>query len=169
MGLSEYTDHGLFAPTKIAAAFRTTSDEVARFAGLGRDAVQRKQRLRSDKTQRRLREMIEVINKTAPRFGSTLIAYAWYRSEPLSGFSARRRCNLSRQAGSIKCLNISMRWMRAFTPSWLHAIPSCPERWCSFSEPPCFSASAWADHEPGTADSMTIGLSLNGAIVSSVM
>ncbi len=87
MALAQYADDGLFAPTKIADAFRTTKDEVARSAGLGRDAVLRIDRLRSPKTQRRLREMVEVINKVEPRFGSPLMAYAWYRSEPLSGFS----------------------------------------------------------------------------------
>ncbi|MGO4169913.1 hypothetical protein [Novosphingobium sp. YAF33] len=100
MGRLEYTDHGLFAPSKIAAEFRTTSGEVARSAGLGRDAVQRKERLRSDKTQRRLREMIEVINKATPRFGSNLIAYAWYRSEPLPGFSGQTSMQLV-QAGRV--------------------------------------------------------------------
>lgn len=58
MGLAQYTDEGLFAPGKIAHAFHTTSEEVARSAGLGRDAIQRKDRVRSDKTQRRLREMV---------------------------------------------------------------------------------------------------------------
>ena len=79
MGLVQYSDNGLFAPRKIAEAFRTTSEEVARTAGLGRDAVQRKDRIRSDKTQRRLREMVEVINKVEPRLGSQLMAYAGYR------------------------------------------------------------------------------------------
>lgn len=89
MSIAQYADHGLFAPRKIAEALRTTSEEVARTAGLGRDAVQRQERLRSDKTQRRLREMVEIINKVAPRFGSALMAYAWYRSEPLAGFSGQ--------------------------------------------------------------------------------
>ena len=96
MGLAQYSDDGFFAPRKIADAFRTTSEEVARTAGLGRDAVQRKDRVRSDKTQRRLREMIEVINKVEPRFGSSLIAYAWYRSEPLPGFSGQTAMQLVR-------------------------------------------------------------------------
>jgi hypothetical protein len=87
MGLAQYSDNGFFAPRKIADVFRTTSEEVARTLGLGRDAVQRKERVRSDKTQRRLREMVEIVNKVEPRFGSALIAYAWYRSEPLAGFS----------------------------------------------------------------------------------
>jgi hypothetical protein len=96
MGLVQYSDDGFFAPRKIADAFRTTSEEVARTAGLGKDAVQRKDRVRSDKTQRRLREMVEVINKIEPRFGSTLMAYAWYRSEPLPGFSGQTAMQLVR-------------------------------------------------------------------------
>ena len=94
MGLAQYSDNGLFAPRKIAVALRTTSDEVARSAGLGRDAVQRKDRVQSDKTQRRLREMVEVLNKVEPRFGSALMAYAWYRSEPLAGFSGQTAMQL---------------------------------------------------------------------------
>ncbi|TWB68326.1 uncharacterized protein DUF2384 [Nitrospirillum amazonense] len=96
MSLTQYADHGLFAPAKIADSLRTTSEEIARSAGLGRDAIQRKDRLRSAKTQRRLREMVEVINKVEPRFGSALIAYAWYRSEPLPGFAGQTAMQLVR-------------------------------------------------------------------------
>jgi hypothetical protein len=96
MSLAEYVDDGLLVPSRIASAFRTTSEEVARTAGLGKDAVQRKDRVRSDKTQRRLREMVEVVNKVEPRFGSALIAYAWYRSEPLAGFSGQTAMQLVR-------------------------------------------------------------------------
>jgi len=105
MGLVQYSDNGLFAPRKIAEAFRTTSEEVARTAGLGRDAVQRKDRIRSDKTQRRLREMVEVINKVEPRFGSQLMAYAWYRSEPLPGFSGQTAMQLVRSGRSDDVLD----------------------------------------------------------------
>jgi hypothetical protein len=96
MGLAQYADNGIFAPRKIAQAFRTTSEEVARTAGLGKDAVQRKDRVQSDKTQRRLREMVEIVNKVEPRFGSALMAYAWYRSEPLPGFSGQTAMQLVR-------------------------------------------------------------------------
>jgi hypothetical protein len=96
MGLARYADNGFFAPRKIAEALQTTSEEVARTAGLGRDAVQRKERVRSARTQRRLREMVEVLNKVEPRFGSALMAYAWYRSEPLPGFSGQTAMHLVR-------------------------------------------------------------------------
>ena len=94
LGLARYAEDGLFAPRKIAATLRTTSDEVARSVGLGKDAVQRRDRVGSDRTQRKLREMVEVLNKVEPRFGSSLIAYAWYRSEPLSGFSGQTAMQL---------------------------------------------------------------------------
>jgi len=96
MGLAQYADDGLFAPRKIADVFRTTSEEIARTAGLGKDAIQRKDRIGSDRTQRRLREMIEVVNKVELRFGSALMAYAWYRSEPLPGFSGQTAMQLVR-------------------------------------------------------------------------
>lgn len=104
MGLAQYADDGLFAPAKIADAFRTTRDEVARSAGLGRDAVMRVERLHSDKTQRRLREMIEIVNKVEPRFGSALMAYAWYRSEPLAGFSGATAMALVQQGRASEVL-----------------------------------------------------------------
>ena len=77
-------------------ALRTTRDEIAQTAGLGRDAILRKERIASQKTQKRLREMVEILNKIEPRFGSDLIAYAWYRSEPLPGFSGQTAMQLVR-------------------------------------------------------------------------
>ena len=104
MSLAAYSDHGLFAPNKIAKALRTTSEEIARTVGLGKDAVQRKDRLRSDKTQRRLREMVEIVNKVEPRFGSALMAYAWLRSEPLPGFSGQTAMQLVRDGRADEVL-----------------------------------------------------------------
>jgi hypothetical protein len=89
MNLLHFSEDGFFAPKKIARELRTTSEEVAASVGLGRDAVQRKDRVRSDRTQRRLREMVEILNKVSPRLGSAMMAYAWYRSEPLPGFSGQ--------------------------------------------------------------------------------
>lgn len=94
MAVAKYASGGIFAPRSIAEVLRTSSEDIARSVGLGRDAVQRKDRIRSDKTQRRLREMVEVLNKVEPRFGSELLAYAWYRSEPLPGFSGQTAMQL---------------------------------------------------------------------------
>ncbi len=83
----------------------TTADELARSLGLGKDAIQRKERIASDKTQRRLRQMIEILNKVEPRFGSALLAYAWYRSEPLSGFSGQTAMQLVHDGRADDVLN----------------------------------------------------------------
>lgn len=104
MSMTDFVDNGQFTPAKIAAALRTTSAEIARTVGLGRDAVQRKDRIASDRTQRRLREMVEVLNKVEPRFGSPLIAYAWYRSEPLPGFSGFTAMQLVREGRADEVL-----------------------------------------------------------------
>jgi len=87
MQITDFADHVQFAPDRIGAALRTTSAELAQSVGLGRDAVQRRDRIGSDRTQKRLREMVEILIKLAPRFGSPLIACAWYRSQPWPGFS----------------------------------------------------------------------------------
>lgn len=105
MSLARYADQGLFSPRKIAEILLTTSEDIARTAGLGKDAVQRKDRIRSDKTQRRLREVTEIINKVEPRFGSALIAYAWYRSEPLPGFSGLTAMQLVRDGRANEVLD----------------------------------------------------------------
>ena len=94
MTVAAYADHGQFAPRKMAEVLRTTSEELARSLGLGKDAIQRKDRIASDRTQRRLRQMAEVLSKVEPRFGSALLAYAWYRSEPLPGFSGQTAMQL---------------------------------------------------------------------------
>ncbi len=105
MALAQYAEGGLFAPRKIADVLHTSSDDVARTLGLGRDALQRKDRVKSDKTQRRLREMVELLNKVEPRFGSALIAYAWYRSEPLAGFSGQSAMQLVRDGRAQEVLD----------------------------------------------------------------
>lgn len=99
----QFAESGQFEPRRIAAALRTSSEEVAQTVGLSKDALQRRTRINSDKTQRRLRELVEVLNKVEPRFGSELMAYAWFRSEPLPGFDGRTAMQLVQEgkAGQV--------------------------------------------------------------------
>ncbi len=85
-----------FSPRRIAEELKTTLDEVAQSTGLGRDALARKERVASPRTQTRLREMVEILNRVTPRFGSELMAYAWFRSEPLPGFGGMTAMHLLR-------------------------------------------------------------------------
>jgi len=104
MLIAAFAEDGQFEPRKIAAALRTSAEEVALTVGLGRDALQRRSRIQSGKTQRRLRELVEVLNKVEPRFGSELMAYAWYRSEPLPGFDGRTAMQLVREGRAQQVL-----------------------------------------------------------------
>ena len=47
--------------------------------------------------------MVEVINKVEPGFGSDLLAFAWYRTASLAGFSGQAAMQLVREgrAGDV--------------------------------------------------------------------
>lgn len=105
MNLVSYAESGQFEPRKIAEVLRTSSEEIASTVGLSKDALQRRTRINSDKTQRRLRELVEVLNKVQPRFGSDLIPYAWFRSEPLAGFDGRTAMQLLQEGKGEQVLD----------------------------------------------------------------
>ena len=86
-------EDGARDPRKLIAQLGTTGDEFARTLGLDKDDPRR---MESDDIQRRIGSMIEVLSKVEPRFGSAIMAYAWYRSEPLSGFSGQTAMELVR-------------------------------------------------------------------------
>lgn len=105
MHITKVAEAGQFEPRKIAAVLRTSTEEIALTVGLGKDALQRRSRIGSDKTQRRLRELVEILNKVEPRFGSALLAYAWYRSEPLPGFDGRTAMQLVQEGKAHQVLD----------------------------------------------------------------
>lgn len=97
MQIQEFVRDDLFSPALIAKALRTTQAEIADTLGLPRDALSRKTRVRADRTQIRLRQMMEIIHRVAEYHGSLLAAYAWYRSEPLVGFGGMTPVQLVRE------------------------------------------------------------------------
>lgn len=86
MHLQELVEDQLFSPALIAAVLRTTKVEIAGTLGLERDALSRASRIRTQETQVRLRQMLEILNRVEAETGSPLVAYAWFRAEPLPGF-----------------------------------------------------------------------------------
>lgn len=86
MRIESFVEDQVLSPERVAAALRTTRTEIAGTLGLGRDAFNRASRIRARKTQTRLRQMLEILNRVEPETGSLLAAYAWFRSEPLPGF-----------------------------------------------------------------------------------
>lgn len=77
------------SPAAVAERLRVTRLELACSLGLSRDAVSKTARAEARRTQSRLRDMIEIINRVLPWSGSELAAYAWYRSQPLPSFGDR--------------------------------------------------------------------------------
>ncbi len=86
MRFEEFVEDQVFSPTLVAEVLRTTKSEVAATLGLGRDAFARASRIRARKTQSRIRQMLEILNRVEAATGSSLAAYAWFRAEPLPGF-----------------------------------------------------------------------------------
>ncbi len=111
MQIQQFVDQNSFSPELVARALRTTKTEVADTLGLTRDALSRADRARGQKTQMRLREMIEILNRVEPELGSVIAAYAWYRSEPLPGFGGLTAQNLVQQGDAAQvhaCLDALM-------------------------------------------------------------
>ncbi len=94
-------DTGMFSPTLIAAALRTTKGEIADTLGLSRDALSRRTRVRATKTQTRLREMVEILRRVEDYTGSPpLVVYAWFRSQALPGFGGQTADSLVREGNA---------------------------------------------------------------------
>lgn len=85
-----------FSPQAVAAQLKTTKAELAGTLGLSRDSLSRSSRIGAPKTQMRLRQMLEILHRVDVELGSPLVAYAWFRSEPLPGFANRTPCQLVR-------------------------------------------------------------------------
>jgi hypothetical protein len=76
-------EDGLVSPKTVTELLAVTQPQLAETAGLSRDAVSKQARARSPATQRRLRDMIEIVARVAPWAGGTQQALAWYRATPI--------------------------------------------------------------------------------------
>lgn len=80
------TDDGYVAPKALARLLRVTQTELSSIAGLRREAVSKHVRIRSLTTQKRLREVVEILNRVSDWCGGPVQALAWFRSQPLPSF-----------------------------------------------------------------------------------
>ena len=76
-------EDGLVSPKTATEILEVTQPQLAETAGLSRDAVSKQARVRSPATQRRLRDMIEIVARVAPWAGGKQQALAWYRATPI--------------------------------------------------------------------------------------
>ena len=81
-----YSPNGSIAVDDLVGYLHITKTELAAAAGLPREAVSKKARLNSQRTQRRLGEVVEIVNRVLPWSGTVQAAFAWYRAQPLPSF-----------------------------------------------------------------------------------
>lgn len=89
MDLIDFAEGELISPDKLATKLRTTKREIGETIGVAPASLSRKERVSSVGTQTSLRHLIEILNSVAPMVGNMVMAYAWFRSEPVIGFGGR--------------------------------------------------------------------------------
>lgn len=67
----------------VVDVFGLSKLQIARSLGLPKEAVHKRARLGAAKTQQRLREMLEIVNRVSDWSGGKLQAMAWYRSQSI--------------------------------------------------------------------------------------
>jgi len=76
---------------------RLSRTDLARVLGMSRDAVSKSARLRSNTSQRKLRDLVEILARVSPWAGSLPQAFAWFTSQPLPPFGQQTAADLFRE------------------------------------------------------------------------
>lgn len=71
--------------------------ELARVLGMSRDAFSKSAHLRSKASQRKLRDLVEILVGVSPWAGSVPQAFAWFTSQPLPSFGQQTAADLFRE------------------------------------------------------------------------
>lgn len=71
--------------------------ELAGVLGISRDAISKSSRLKSNASQRRLRDLVEILVRVSPWAGSVPQAFAWFTSQPLPSFGQQTAADLFRE------------------------------------------------------------------------
>ena len=103
-GVSFFDAAGQIEAAEVAETFGMSIGQLADTVGLPREAVYKSARARAGKTQSRIREMLEIINRVSDWAGGKEQAMAWYRAQPLPAFGGRTAELLvkSGQAGAVR-------------------------------------------------------------------
>ncbi len=88
--LTDYTGPtGEIPIDDVAARFGLSKTQLAEMTGLRRETLYKSARARANKTQNRVREMLEILTRVSPWAGGARQAMAWYRAEPIPAFGGR--------------------------------------------------------------------------------
>jgi len=73
----------------VAEQLHVNQTQLASVLGVGVESLRRRNREQAARVQTRLRDMIEIINRTQQWAGTANQAFAWYRSQPLPSFGGQ--------------------------------------------------------------------------------
>ncbi len=102
--MSFFDNRGIIDVDRVADAFRMTKGQLAETAGLGTATISKSDRKTSPRTQARVTEMLEIIQRVLDWAGGEAQAMAWYRSQPIPALDGRTAEALvkSGQAGAVR-------------------------------------------------------------------
>jgi uncharacterized protein (DUF2384 family) len=88
----------------VAGRLRMTRGQLAETVGLGTASISKGERRRAQRTQTRLREMLEILSRVREWAGGETQALAWYRSQPIPALDGRTPEALVKdgQAGAVR-------------------------------------------------------------------
>lgn len=78
--------NGVINAKAVADRLHVNKTQLAGVLGVGVESLRRRNREQAAKVQTRMRDMVEIINRTQPWAGTVNQAFAWYRSQPLPSF-----------------------------------------------------------------------------------
>jgi len=88
--VSSYLDRkGSVVVDRVADTFGLSKQQLALTVGLKSETLYREKRATAQKTQARMREMLEIVGRVSVWAGGKDQAMAWYRAEPLPAFGGR--------------------------------------------------------------------------------
>jgi hypothetical protein len=95
---------GLVDVDEVAAAFNLTKASLAQTLGFAEETLQRFSRVSAQRTQQRLREMLEILTRVEPWAGGMPQAMGWYRGQgiPALGDQTAEALVKNDQAGVVR-------------------------------------------------------------------
>lgn len=80
---------GLVVVDRLVDRLGMTKQQIAEMIGVRGETLQKKARAEAPKTQERVREAIEIIDRVRDWAGGEAKATAWYKAEPIPAFGGR--------------------------------------------------------------------------------
>ena len=88
-GVSKHATGEIIQIDAVADEFGMSKSQLASTAGLATETLQKAARSRAPKTQARIREMLEIVDRISGWAGGPQQAMAWYRAQPIPAFGER--------------------------------------------------------------------------------